>query len=109
MKNFTLHPGEEIIKAAGGDCWQTPCMMRNQVPGQYLFTNHRIVFEGNGIFEKLRVRFEIPYLQIQSVTPYWVVFFNTGILIRLKDGDCYRLSLRKRDQFMDIIHTFADL
>lgn len=108
MKNFELLPGEEPVKETGGDCWQTPEMFRSQVPGKYLFTNQRIIFIGNGVIEKLRVRFEIPYSEIQSVTPYRVVFFSTGILIRIKNGDSYRLSLRKRDQYIAMIQNYME-
>lgn len=108
MKNFELLPGEESVKETGGDCWQTPETFRSQVPGKYLFTNQRIIFVGNGVIEKLRVRFEIPYSEIQSVTPYRVVFFGTGILIRMKNGDSYRLSLRKRDQYIAMIQNYME-
>ncbi|MCH1951459.1 PH domain-containing protein [Enterocloster sp. OA13] len=109
MKNYELLPGEESVKEAGGDCWETPGSLRNQVPGKYMFTNRRIIFVGNGVIEKLRVRFEIPYSEIQSVTPYRVVFFSTGILIRMKNGDSYRLSLRKRDQYIAMIRNYMDM
>ena len=108
MKDFELLPGEEIIKETGGDCWQTPETFRSQIPGKYLFTNQRIIFAGNGVIEKLRVRFEIPYSEIQAVTPYRVVFFSMGILIRLKNGDNYRLSLRKRDQYIAMIRNYME-
>lgn len=76
--------------------------------GKYLFTNQRIIFVGNGVIEKLRVKFEISYSEIQSVTPYRVVFFSTGILIRMKNGDSYRLSLRKRDQYIAMIQNYME-
>jgi len=105
MKDFQLLPGEEIIKTASGDCWETPSMFKSQVPGRYTFTNQRIIFEGNGIIEKLRVKFAIPYLEIKTIEPYLVVFFKTGILVWMKNGDKYRLSLRKRQEYMDLIQS----
>ena len=106
MKNFELLPGEESVKETGGDCWEIPGSLRKQVPGKYVFTNRRIIFVGNGVIEKLRVRFEIPYSEIQSVNPYRVVLFSTGILIRMKNGDSYRLSLRKRDLYITMIQNY---
>lgn len=108
MKNYELLPGEESVKEAGGDCWETPGSLRKQVPGKYVFTNRRIIFAGNGLIEKLRVRFEIPYSEIQSVAPYRVVFFSTGILLRMKNGGSYRLSLRRRDQYIALIRNYME-
>lgn len=106
MKNFELLPGEEIIKTAKGDCWGTPDLFRVQTAGRYAFTNQRIIFEGNGIIEKLRLRFALPYSEIKTIQPYSVLFFIwTGIVVRMKNGDKYKLSLMKRRQYMDLIQS----
>jgi len=105
MKNFELLSGEEVIKTAKGDCWETPSM-HSQVPGQYVFTNKRMIFRGNGVIEKLRVKFEIAYSDIKSIEPYRVVFFSTGIRVWMENGDRYRLSLMKRQEYMDIINKY---
>ena len=104
MSNFELLPDEEVIKTANGDCWETPTMLSSQVPGQFLFTNQRVIFRGGGVIEKLRIKFAIPYTEIRSIEPWLVVFFKTGIRIRMKDGDCYRISVKKREEFMEIIN-----
>lgn len=104
----SLSDGEIIIKTANGDCWETPNVSGFQTPGSYTFTNKRILFKGNGVIESLRLVFEIPYSEIQSIEPYTVLFFKTGIRIRLKNGDRYRLSLMKRRQYMDIINQYKD-
>lgn len=83
-------------------------LFKKQVPGKYIFTNRRIIFVGNGVIEKLRVKFEIPYSEIQSVTPYRVVFFSTGIFIQMKNGDSYRLSLRKRELYISMIRNYME-
>lgn len=105
MSNFEPLPGEKIIRKAGGDCWSTPQLITEQVPGQFIFTNKRIIFCGNGVIEKLRLKFEIFYTDIDDIEPYLVLFFRTGIRIYLKDGNRYRISLRKREEFMDIIKS----
>lgn len=105
MESLELQPGEEIIKTAGGDCWETP-YMHSQTPGKYTFTNKRIIFKGNGVIEKLRIKFAIPYTEIESIEPYLVVFFKTGMRVWMKNGDRYRLSLRKRQEYMDLINTY---
>ena len=109
MKDVELLIGEEIIKETGGDCWETPGSLKKQVPGKYIFTNRRIIFVGNGVIEKLRVKFEIPYSEIQSVTPYRVVFFSTGIFIQMKNGDSYRLSLRKRELYISFVTSAREM
>lgn len=98
--------GESVIATAGGDCWETPFMPHSQVPGRYTFTNKRILFEGNGIIEALRVKFEIPYSEIDLIEPYLVFIFKTGIRVYMKNGDRYRLSLRKRQKYMDMIKEY---
>ena len=108
MKDFELLIGEEIIKETGGDCWETPGSLKKQDPGKYIFTNRRIIFVGKGVIEKLRVKFEIPYSEIQSVTSYRVVFFSTGIFIQMKNGDSYRLSLRKRELYISMIRNYME-
>ena len=43
-----LAPEETELKKVKGDCWRTPGFSGNrQVPGQYTFTNQRILFRGN--------------------------------------------------------------
>ena len=107
MSKWEMLPDEKVMITKNGDCWGTPMTrFKNQVPGQYQFTNQRILFYGNGIIEKLRLKFEIPYDQIQAVRPFNVVFFPTGIQVDLKDGGSYRLSVMKRKECMDLIESY---
>lgn len=108
VNDLELLTGEEIIKTTGGDCWETPWMFKSQVPGRYTFTNQRIIFKGNGIIEKLRVKFAIPYSEIKTIEPYFVLFFKTGILVCMKNGDKYRFSLRKRQEYIDLIQSYIN-
>lgn len=105
MNDFELMPGEEMIKRVKGDCWQTPTTWK-QVPGEYGFTNKQIIFRGGGMVEKLRVRFKLAYADIETVKPYRVLFFNTGIHIVMKNGECYRISVMKRKQYLDLIEQY---
>ncbi len=107
MNRTELLPGEQILKTIKGDCWQTPNrIFTNQVPGTYIFTNQRIIFQGNGIIEKLRLNFDIPYKEISSIEPYLVVFFPTGIRVYLKNGTHYRMSVMKRKECMELINRY---
>ena len=63
MGRIELLQNEHILATVNGDCWETP-MVLEQVPGVYTFTDQRIIFQGNGLIEKLRLKFEIPYEQV---------------------------------------------
>lgn len=107
MKDYTLLPGEEIIKTAKGDIWETPSTLE-QVSGTFTFTNKRIIFRGYGAIELFRLKFDILYSDIDSIEPYLVVFFRTGIRVWMKNKEKYRLSLNKRQIYMDIINTYIN-
>ncbi len=104
MGKIELLPNEHILATVNGDCWETP-MVLEQVPGVYTFTDQRIIFQGNGLIEKLRLKFEIPYEQISYIEPYLVVFFPTGIRIWTKNRKQYRLSVMKRKKYMELINS----
>lgn len=101
-----LAPEETELKKVKGDCWRTPDFSGNrQVPGQYTFTNQRILFRGNGLIEKLRITFAIAYEDISTIRPFNInLFIHTGIQIELKNGSIYKLSVMKRDQVVSLIH-----
>lgn len=104
MGKLELLPNEQILATVRGDCWEAPGVL-DQVPGIYTFTNQRIVFQGNGLIEKLRLNFEIPYRQIWYIEPYLVVFFPTGIRVWTKGRKQYRLSVPKRKKYMELINS----
>lgn len=101
-----LEPQETELKKVKGDCWRTPGSSGNrQVPGQYTFTDRRILFRGNGLIEKLRITFAIAYEDISTIKPFNInLFIHTGIQIELKNGGIYKLSMMKRDEIMALIH-----
>lgn len=99
-----LLPKEQILATVKGDCWEAPGILE-QVPGVYTFTDRRIIFQGNGLIEKLRLNFEIPYEQIWYIESYLVVFFPTGIRVWTKSRKQYRLSVPRRKKYMDLINS----
>lgn len=104
MGKLELLPNEQILATVNGDCWETPWILE-QVPGVYIFTDQRIIFQGNGLIEKLRLKFEIPYEQICYIEPCLIVFFPTGIRVWMKNGKKYRLSVMKRKKYMELINS----
>lgn len=103
---LTLAPEETELRKVKGDCWRAPGFSGNrQVPGQYTFTDQRILFRGNGLIEKLRITFAIAYEDISAVKPFNInLFIHTGIQIELKNGSIYKFSMMKRDEIMALIH-----
>ncbi len=104
---LTLEPQETELRRSKGDCWKTPSSVGSrQVPGQYTFTDRRILFRGNGLIEKLRLTFSIPYGDIAAVKPFSInLFIRTGIQVELKNGGVYKLSVMKRDEIMALIQA----
>ena len=100
-----LLPTETELLQVKGDCWKTPGMIgKRQVPGRYTFTDQRILFRGNGLIEKLRITFALPYGEIASIKPCMVgLFIPTGIAVTCKDGGRYCLSVMKRRKVMELI------
>lgn len=98
-----LQQGETVLHKTKGDCYQTPLLvMTGQVPGDITFTDRRILFRGGGLIESARLCFSIDYADIRSIEPYLVFVFPTGIRVRTSEG-AYRLSVRKRNQVMELI------
>ena len=98
-----LQPGEQALKRVKGDFWGTTATGA-QVPGTYIFTDRRILFQGGGLIKALRSAFSLPYSEISSLEPYMVsLFIPTGIRIRRKDGKYFRVSVLKRKEIMSFI------
>lgn len=98
-----LHEGETIEKEVAGDYWEG-AIMGSKKPGKYWFTNERILFRGGFI-----ASLDLPYSQIASVAPCNVgellKFLPTGIMVTMKDGKKYRLSLLKRKEIIEVIQA----
>lgn len=110
---FELKEGEHLFaNKVKGDCWRMPNLIINrQVSGKYYFTDKRIVFLAFGLIGTDSVSWEIEMKDIDTVklctTP---PFFPFGILITMKNGDEYKLSLLKRRKYFDwIIDQVAKL
>ena len=88
-----------------GDCWKMPNLTINrQVSGKYYFTDKRITFLASGLIGTNSVSWEIEMKDIAKIkkclTP---PFFPFGILITMKNGDKYKLSIFKRKKYLDWI------
>lgn len=105
-KVFEVRDDEEVFaKKVGGDWWKMPNIIGSkQVSGKYYFTDKRIAFLASGLIGTDKVSWEIEMKDIDDVkkctTP---PFFPFGILITMKNGDKYKLSLLKRKKFFEWI------
>ncbi len=88
-----------------GDCWKMPNLSINkQVSGKYYFTDKRIAFLASGFIGTESVSWEIEMKDIEKVkTCLTPPFFPFGILITMKNGDKYKLSILKRKKYFDWI------
>lgn len=102
-----VRENEEILDEKNGDTWLTPAMTRSrQVNGKFYFTNQRVAFRTWGPFKK-QCAYDIEYSDIDTVQPYTInLFIRTGIKITTFEGDVYKISVLKRDKFMELISKF---
>lgn len=89
-----------------GDCWYGGIgpFAQTQNSGKYTFTNQRIVFFGS-FLDKY---FSIAYQDIDSIKTANVgLFIPTGILVILKDGTKYKLSLLQRKKWLLYLEDYV--
>lgn len=105
-KVYEVKEGEQLFaEKISGDCWKMPNVSINrQVSGKYYFTDKRIAFMASGLIGTESVSWEIEIKDIESVkTCLTPPFFPFGILIKMKNGDKYKLSIFKRKKYFDWI------
>jgi len=103
-KLFEVKDGEQLFKGrVSGDCWKMPNLSLNrQVSGKYYFTDQRIAFLASGFVGTKSVSWEIEMKDIDTVrTCMTPPFFPFGILITMKNGDKYKLSILKRKKYFE--------
>ena len=105
-KTFEVREGEQLLVGkVSGDCWKMPkTSINRQVSGKYYFTDQRIVFLASGLIGAESVSWEIEMNDIEKVkTCTTPPFFPFGILITMKNGDKYKLSILKRKKYFELI------
>jgi len=105
-KTFEVKEGEQLLAGkVSGDCWKMPKLSINkQVSGKYYFTDKRIAFLASGLIGTESVSWEIEMKDIDKVkTCMTPPFFPFGILITMKNGDKYKLSILKRKKYFELI------
>lgn len=109
MRTEKLHlrNGEEIIEEKKGDTWKTPEMpYRKQISGRFYFTNQRVAFRTWGPFQS-SAAYDIEYKDIAELNKFSINFFiKTGIKIIMKDGLVYKISVMKRNKYIEIITRY---
>lgn len=98
-----LQENETILKEIKGDYWEG-AIFSSQKTGTFYFTSQRIVFRGGFI-----AALDLPYSEIDELTTCnvgpLVKFMPTGILVKMKDGKKYRLSVLKRKELMALVQS----
>lgn len=105
-KTFALNENEQLFAGnVVGDCWKMPNFTGSrQISGKYHFTDKRIVFLATGLIGTGSASFEIDLKDIATAkTCTTPPFFPFGILITMKNGDKYKLSILKRKKYFDWI------
>ena len=105
-KTFEIKDDEQLFAGkVSGDCWKMPNLSINrQVSGKYYFTDQRIVFLASGLIGTESVSWEVMIDDIATVkTCLTPPFFPFGILITMKNGDKYKLSILKRKKYFEWI------
>lgn len=105
-KVFELKENEQLFAGnVTGDCWKMPNQtIGRQVSGKYHFTDKRVAFLATGLVGTGSVSWEIEMKDIATVkTCTTPPFFPFGILITMKNGDKYKLSILKRKKYFEWI------
>lgn len=77
-----------------------------QIAGKAYFTNQRIAFFASGLIGTARYSWEIEMVDIDRIKPCRIFLFPLGILITMKNGDKYKLSIMKRNKYIDWISQY---
>lgn len=110
-KTFETRDKEQLLAGkVSGDCWKMPKFSLNrQVSGKYYFTDQRIAFLASGLIGTDSVSWEIEMKDIEKIkTCLTPPFFPFGILITMKNGDKYKLSLFKRGKYVELISKYIN-
>ena len=105
-KVYEVKDDEELFaEKVTGDCWKMPNISINrQVSGKYYFTDKRIAFLASGLVGTESVSWEIEMKDLETAkTCLTPPFFPFGILITMKNGDKYKLSILKRKKYYEWI------
>ncbi len=103
---FAAKEGEEVFaERVSADCWKSPRqIIGRQISGKAYFTDQRIVFLASGLVGTASVSWEIEMKDIASFKTCIIPpFFPFGIMITMKDGSQYKLSIMKRGKYVDWI------
>lgn len=104
---MALRPGESLFADCKGDTWRTPeSILSKQVSGRFYFTNQRIAFRTWGPF-KNSVAYDIEVRDIASLEKYTInMLIPTGIKINLHTGALYKISVMKRNKYIEYLSQY---
>lgn len=109
MAVMGLNENEKVELEVSGDYWEKLVfLIEKQKSGKFVFTNERILFYW-GKPEKVAPYVSIPYSDIQSIEkasvgPAIIKFIPTAFVVTTKDGAVHKISVLKRDKYIDFIN-----
>lgn len=99
-----MMPGETELRRVKGDCWGTPGHTGRQIPGTFIFTDRRLLFQGGGLIASLRPAFSLPYGEITHIETCTVgPFIPTGLRLFARSGGFYTISVMKRKEIAALL------
>lgn len=107
-ERFTLEEGEEIVKMAKGDFWDTSALLKTrQYPGEFAFTNKRLIYKGMSLILP-GIEISIPYNEITEIKKSFVgLWFPVAFTIFTKENKSYKFAIMKRHIYIDLITSLA--
>lgn len=108
-----LNENEKVELEVSGDYWgemEYLGLLERQKSGKFWFTNERILFSTGAFSIYSKPFFIVKYSDIASVEkcnigPALIKFIPTGIQLNMKDGKKYKLSVLKREKYIQFIES----
>lgn len=104
-QGFEARAGEQVFaEKVSANCLQTPSFITNPVAGKMYFTDQRVVFLAQGLIGTDKMSWGIEMKDIAAVKACIAPpFFPIGMRLILKNGEKYKLSIMKRNKYIDWI------
>lgn len=108
-----LFENEKVELEVSGDYWgdtEYLGLLEKQKTGKFWFTNERILFSTGAFGLYSKPFFIVNYSDIENIQkcnigPSVIKFIPTGIQLNMKDGKKYKISVLKRDKYIQFINS----
>ncbi len=104
-EQFELMEGEEILKNVKGNYVETILCKDSITPGEYAFTNKRIIFRSNVQWFG-GTNIAVFYNEIVSIEKSMVrMILPVAFTVTTASGEKHKFSVMKRDIYIDLINS----